>query len=153
MIQYKSEKSMSRDFESYLKSHLGFTYYKEWKGLFGVPDYVCFDKQGDDIQVISFELKLTDWRRAMVQAFRYKSFSHLAYVVMPETTVENAKLHINEFQQYGIGLISFGLNGLHVICDSQLSTPYSPQLSDKVFGKVRRSRKKSFARVTDLVAV
>lgn len=153
MIQYETEKSMSRDFESYLKSHLGSTYYKEWQGLFGVPDYVCFDKQGEDIQVISFELKLTDWRRAMVQAFRYKSFSHLSYVVMPEATAENAKLHANEFQQYGIGLISFSPEGLHVICDSQPSTPYSPQLSDKVLGKVRKSRKKSFARVADLVAV
>ena len=153
MIQYKSEKSMSRDFESYLKSHLGSTYYKEWQGLFGVPDYVCFDKQGEDIQVVSFELKLTDWRRAMVQAFRYKSFSHLSYVVMPSGGVENARLHSDEFLQYGIGLMAFGPEGLHVICEPMPSMPYSPQLTDKVLGKMRRSRKKSFARVKDLVAV
>lgn len=142
---------MSRDFESYLKSHLGSTYYKEWQGLFGIPDYVCFDKQGGDTRVVSFELKLTDWRRAMVQAFRYKSFSHLVYVVMPEAAAANAGLHSNEFQKYGIGLLAFSPEGIRTVCDSSYTIPYSPQLSDKVMDKVKRSRKKSFARVTDII--
>lgn len=153
MRHFKNEKSMSRDFEVYLKSHLGTTYYKEWTGLFGVPDYVCFDKQGDGLQVISFELKLLDWKRAMIQAFRYKSFSNLSYVVMPEESIECASRHLSEFQKYGIGLLSFGPKGLHTICDTFPSKPYSPQLSEKVLNKVRRSRKKSFARVTDLISV
>ena len=151
MTQYKSEKIMSRDFESYLKLHLGNTYYKEWQGLFGVPDYVCFDKQGDEIQVVAFELKLTDWRRAMVQAFRYRSFSPLSYVVMPEASLESAIRHVSEFEKYGIGLLSFGPAGLRTICEASPSVPYSPQLSGKVIDKVRRSRKKSLAKVSDLV--
>lgn len=151
MIMYRTEKSLSRDFETYIKSHLGSTYYKEWQGLFGVPDFVCFDKQGEDTQVVSFELKLTDWRRAMIQAFRYKSFSNLVYVVMPEDATANASLHVNEFQKYGIGLLAFGPEGIRIVCDSLLTIPYSPQLSVKVMDKVKKSRKKSFARVTDLL--
>ena len=42
---YISEKLMSADFEKYLRSMVGNTYYKEWQGLFGIPDYVCFSKQ------------------------------------------------------------------------------------------------------------
>ena len=150
-MQYSSEKAMSRDFEKYLKVHLGSSYFKEWSGLFGIPDYVCFDKQGGEINVVSFELKLSDWKRAMVQAFRYRSFSHLSYVVMPEGAAESASRHADEFQQYGIGLLAFGPNGLRKLCESSPATPYSPQLSDKVIDKVKRSRKKSFNRVASLI--
>ena len=151
MIQYLTEKAMSRDFEKYLKTHLGSSYFKEWSGLFGIPDYVCFDKQGDDIRVVSFELKLSDWKRAMIQAFRYRSFSHSSYVVMPEIAAESASRHADEFQQYGIGLLAFGPNGLRTLCESSFTIPYSPQLSSKVMDKVKKSRKKSFSCVSNLM--
>ena len=75
---------MSVEFERCIKSVIGNTYYKEWQGLFGIHDYVCFSKGDGEIDVISFELKLTNWRGALMQAFRYLSFSDYSYVVLPE---------------------------------------------------------------------
>lgn len=151
MISYNTEKAMSRDFEKYLKSNIGNTFYKELEGLFGRPDYVYFVKHKDNILIISFELKLSDWRHAMIQAFRYKSFSNLSYVVMPEGSTNKASIHIEEFKKYGIGLLSFGESGLKLICSSNLSEPFSPQLNEKVINKAKKSRKKSFALLTDII--
>lgn len=153
MSQYRTEKALSQDFERYLKTNFGSAYYKEWSGLFGIPDYVCFCKHSNNIKVISFELKLTNWRRALVQAFRYRSFSHLSYVVMPEDTIANASLHTNEFKQYGIGLLSFGKTGLHTVCDAFLTMPYSPQLSNKVIDKVKKSRKTTFTHYSNVAFI
>jgi hypothetical protein len=58
-------------------------------------------------QLHTFEAKLTDWRRALKQAFRYRYFSDKAIVVMP---FENAKLAIaslDSFKQLSVGLWSF----------------------------------------------
>ncbi len=72
---YASESLMSVDFEKYIKSKIGNTYFKELEGLFGIPDYVCFSKLDTGIKVVSFELKLRNCRGAMIQAFRCRIFS------------------------------------------------------------------------------
>ena len=92
---YTSEDLMSVDFEKYIKSTIGNTYFKEWQGLFGIPDYVCFSKLDTGIKVVSFELKLKNWRGAMIQAFRYRSFSDYSYVVLPEETADKEKADIS----------------------------------------------------------
>ena len=98
---YTSENIMSVEFERCIKSVIGNTYYKEWQGLFGIPDYVCFSKGDGEIDVISFELKLTNWRGALMQAFRYRSFSDYSYVVLPEETAIKALEHLEMFIRYG----------------------------------------------------
>ena len=84
---------MSIEFERCIKTMIGNTYYKEWQGLFGIPDYVCFSKNNGEISIISFELKLTNWRGALTQAFRYRSFSDYSYVIDAVDTV-SAKIEL-----------------------------------------------------------
>ena len=77
---FATEHEMSKRFEKYLKSNFGNSYLKEHQGLFGVPDFVFYAKQQQEISFVSFELKLKNWKRAAKQAFRYKSFSNISYV-------------------------------------------------------------------------
>ena len=148
---YATEQMMSKDFESLLRSQIGRTYYKELQGLFGVPDYVCFEKNNNGISIVSFELKLTDWRTAMIQAFRYRSFSNKVYVVMPEDTVLRAVAHSEQFDQYGIGLASFASGRFTVLVKAKKTEPYSLDLRTKVNQRVKRSRSKSIAGLSVLV--
>lgn len=151
MSCYTSEYKMSKDFESFLKTKIGGTYFKEWQGLFGIPDYVCFEKKDKYINVVSFELKLTDWRTAIIQAFRYRSFSNKVYVVMPEDTVKRAVAHTDQFDQYGIGLASFASGKLTVLVDARAYEPYSQDLREKVNNRVRRSRKRAVGALSVIV--
>lgn len=148
---YASEHKMSKDFESYLRTKIGGTYYKEWQGLFGIPDYVCFEKKDNDISIVSFELKLTDWKTAIIQAFRYRSFSNKVYVVMPEETVRRAVAHSDQFDRYGIGLASFNPGKLTILVNAKSFEPYSQNLREKVDKRVKRSRSRSVASLSVLV--
>lgn len=148
---YASEHKMSKDFESFLRTKIGGTYYKEWQGLFGIPDYVCFEKKSDGINVVSFELKLTDWRTAIIQAFRYRSFSNKVYVVMPEETVRRAVAHTDQFDRYGIGLASFNSGTLTVLVNAKTFVPYSQNLREKVDKRVKKSRSKAIGSLSVLV--
>lgn len=140
---YSSEDRMSIEFERCIKTMIGNTYYKEWQGLFGIPDYVCFSKDNGEISIISFELKLTNWRGALTQAFRYRSFSDYSYVVLPAETAQKALENIEMFIRYGIGLISFN----NTICDVMYSPlrqkPFSENMREKVESKIRKSRKRA----------
>lgn len=60
----------------------------------------------NSFEIIAFEAKLTNWRRALYQASRYRAFAHTAWVVMPESNVTMAKSNLDQFQAMNIGLIS-----------------------------------------------
>ena len=55
---------------------------------------------------IAFEMKLRNWKRALNQAYRYKSFSEYAYVVMDDKFVTPALKNLDLFQKSNVGLIS-----------------------------------------------
>lgn len=148
---YASENLMSVDFERYIKSKMGNTYFKEWQGLFGIPDYVCFSKLDTGIKVVSFELKLRNWRGAMIQAFRYRSFSDYSYVVLPEETAWKAYRHINVFQKYGIGLISFKDGQYTIMYRPMLNQPLSCKLREKAEIIIKKSRKRAHETINVLI--
>lgn len=58
----------------------------------------------------AFEFKLSDWRRAMSQASRYRFFAHQAIVVLPETSCVNALSYIDTFRSIRVGLWSYSMN-------------------------------------------
>lgn len=140
---FSTESEMSLHFERYFKRSFGNAYIKECKGLFGVPDFVCYDKTGDGISIISFELKLKNWRRASTQAYRYKSFSDMAYVILPHNQIKTALKNIDHFKKYNIGLALFQKRkGLNIIYKPNISKPYSENLNLKIKKSVQKSRKK-----------
>lgn len=152
---FGSEQEMSICFERYLKANFGNTYLKECQGLFGIPDFVFYSKQSNDITIISFELKLKDWKRASKQAFRYKSFSNIAYVVLPSDNVKAASDNIEFFQRYNIGLAKFSSKSEFEILFKPLSSkPYSDSLNQKL-EDIIINKKRSFRnyRVSDLITL
>lgn len=141
---FETEWEMSRSFEKYLKMTFGNSYLKEQSGLFGIPDFVFCIPEQEKYAFISFELKLTNWKRAAKQAFRYKSFSHASYVVMDNKKGKAAIGNLDFFKRYNIGLATFEDEGLFKIYyKPQLEEPFSTQLNSKLIKSIGRSRKKT----------
>lgn len=141
---FTTEREMSKLFEKFLKAEFGTSYLKEHQGLFGVPDFVFYVKDKEEVSIISFELKLRDWKRAAKQAFRYKSFSNVSYVVIPERNVNAAINNMDFFEKYKIGLARFSKkNALEILYKPTKSEPYSEHLNQKLIRSVRKSRKKA----------
>lgn len=141
---FVTELEMSRKFESFLKQNFGTAYLKEQEGLFGIPDFVWYAKQEEDIAIVSFELKLRNWKRAAIQAFRYKSFSNASYVVIADETAHVAAENIEMFKKYNIGLASFDKNGEFLILfKPEAGIPYCGNLNQKIVHKVSSSKKKA----------
>jgi hypothetical protein len=141
---FATEQEMSLMFEKFLKSNFGNAYLKECQGLFGIPDFVCFDKKKQDISIISFELKLKNWRKAAKQAFRFKSFSNISYVVLPSKNINAAYSNLELFEKYNIGLAKFDTNcEFEILYKPQLGIPYSENLNQKLIKTIGSIRNKS----------
>ena len=77
-------------------------------------------------EICAFELKLTNWQRALYQATRYKSFSHRVFVVMPANNAHAAFKHKEQFRKANIGLVAHELSGQsHVLVRPLKRPPYS----------------------------
>ena len=141
---FETEHEMSKQFEKYLKTNFGNTYLKEHPGLFGIPDFVYYAKQEEEISFVSFELKLKNWKRAAKQAFRHKSFSNIAYVVIGIGSADAAMNNIDLFKKYNIGLASFDTNNyFEILFKPEHNEPYSENLKQKLVNTVANSRKRA----------
>ncbi len=55
----------------------------------------------------AFEMKLSDWRKGLSQAYRYSYFADVAILVLPPETAKLARAEISIFRKLGVGLWSF----------------------------------------------
>jgi hypothetical protein len=115
----------------------------------GIPDLVFFLSKNDSLDyVITVEFKLSDWRRALFQAFKNRNFGNEAYVVLDPARLDAALKHLSEFQRANVGLAT-------VSRDCQVSVwlyptpalPFSEQFSEKLATILLRKRK---AKIKDL---
>lgn len=61
-------------------------------------------------EIVTIEVKVSDWRRALRQAARNRIFAHLSFIALPEKIAQ--RVYTDElFQQNGIGLISVSESG------------------------------------------
>lgn len=58
-------------------------------------------------QLTAFEMKLSDWRKGLAQAYRYGYFSDRTIVVLPPETVKLARHELALFRKLKVGLWSF----------------------------------------------
>jgi hypothetical protein len=102
----------------------------KWKTLFvrevpvfgnGIPDLLalswshdraanlstCLDLEKLDPTVRAFEFKLSDWRKGLMQAHRYKFFSHVSILVLPNHKMKSVALQIDIFHKLRVGLWGF----------------------------------------------
>ncbi len=82
---------------------------RELRGLFGIPDVVAASLHRREarptLRSIAFEMKLSDWRRGLAQAFRYRSFACESYLVLDQTRIRPALDHAEQFIRANVGLI------------------------------------------------
>ena len=136
----------SRQFHDIL-GHTGWSRWeeREVEGLFGVPDFVCafgsLSSSGDRmIHTFAFEMKLRNWRRALIQAFRYAAFAHFSYVVMDHEHVDRATRQLSLFRRCNVGLISVKPDGETVVhAHPRYQEPYSDSLGTLLVERVSRA--------------
>jgi hypothetical protein len=140
---FETENEMSILFEKFFRSTFGNAYIKECKGLSAIPDFVCYVKEPDNVAIISFELKLINWRKAAKQAFRHKSFAEVVYVVLDRGKSKAAVANLSLFEQYNIGLAVFdNKKNFEIINKPKRTKPYSTHMAEKMRTVVEPYRKK-----------
>lgn len=79
----------------------------------GVPDFVLYHCVSGSIHyVIAIEFKLSNWRRALLQAFRYRNFANESYVILDRAHAARAIDTVKEFREANIGLITINTDGV-----------------------------------------
>ncbi len=117
-------------------SHSHQTYYKkELDGLFGIPDFVIanVNKSNKGKQKIrctfAFEAKLSKWKKAIAQAYRYKAFADTSWVILDSDYIKPALTHIDDFKVANIGLVSLDSNNrIKIHYKPRRENPYSKEL-------------------------
>lgn len=99
-----------------------------------VPDVILFDKRDLTIHyLVAFELKLSNWKRAVYQAFRNRNFGNESYVILDNKWSGPAIKNIQIFQQYNIGLITLESNGkMRSWYNPTPTLPFSKEFSYKI---------------------
>ncbi|WDP90463.1 MAG: hypothetical protein HUN04_12480 [Desulfobacter sp.] len=95
-------------------------------------------------KTIAIEAKLTNWKRALKQAYRYKWFSHKSFVCLPLNRVNPALKNIESFQRMGVGLIGCcEKNGIQMLYNHESEEPISDEmailLNEKVLNTMHAS--------------
>jgi hypothetical protein len=97
-------------------------------------------------QLVAFEAKLQDWRRAIRQAWRNTSYVDLAYVVLPADRASVAIEHIDHFVDYGVGLCFIENGSLRVAIESLRAHPVLGWLSTRAREALNTNGKRSSSR-------
>lgn len=58
-------------------------------------------------KLMAFEMKMTDWRKGLSQAYRYSYFADITILVLPLETAALAKSSLDRFREHRVGLWSF----------------------------------------------
>ncbi len=98
---------------------------EEPKGLFGIPDIMIYNGS-----IISIEFKLSDWKRALSQAFRYRSYSEKSFVFLDAYYSHRAKSKLDLFVKYNVGLCEVDFRGINVIYEPEEQNPFSEELKN-----------------------
>lgn len=122
-MKFESEEALKDHFthEGVLHKILPFRRWQRWEltelqGFFGVPDYVvAYHRQSPDgnvlLRSVAVEFKLSNWRRALEQAYRYSLFADYAYVVMDAAYVARVKRNLSIFKRANVGLVCAAAEG------------------------------------------
>ena len=101
---------------------------REFDYISGRTDVLSLSVGGE---VVAFEAKLTDWRKAIHQAWRNTSFANRVYVVLPRDRGVAALRHRQEFERKGVGLCLVDCGGHEVVIEGAAFEPVIPWLHNK----------------------
>ena len=97
----------------------------EWDYRTGVADVLVRTKGRE---LVAFEAKLTDWRRASHQAYRSTAYACRAYVVLPAQVAHRVTANAKAFGRFGVGLCAVDTCKIAVLIEASLSEPLLPWL-------------------------
>ena len=104
----------------------------EVRGLFGIPDLIAARISECGVPStkgsVAFEMKLSDWRRALIQAYRYKAFAATVYVVIDDTRSNAALQHREQFVRANVGLIGISTDSLTIHLHPTDEVPFCDHL-------------------------
>ncbi|SRR6266567_1791933 len=119
----RKESNFLRSFErTYFEEELGIAVAGREFGLegFGRADLVwlAWERDGRSreftalalkkrVRLTAIEAKVSDWRKGLQQAFRYRYFAHRSLLVLPMKTAKIAARFLNTFRKLRIGLWGF----------------------------------------------
>lgn len=75
---------------------------------------VSIEHLASSIKVVAFELKISDWKKAFQQAFRYTYFADTSIIVMPKNGVNRALPYLQKFRDSRIGLWEFDMKSMKI---------------------------------------
>jgi len=79
------------------------------------------------MELWAFELKMKDWKKALLQALQFQTYSNLAYVVMPVRDSDILSRIGEVYEKYNIGLIALDHENMRIsiIVSPKFSPPKS----------------------------
>jgi len=92
----------------------------EWNHRSGLVDVLV--RNGGNA-LVAFEAKLSDWRRAFLQAYRNTAYANRAYVLLPKQIAHRALRDREEFEFRGVGLCSFDGSKVRVLIGAAEQDP------------------------------
>ncbi|MGD0815700.1 MAG: hypothetical protein ABSA83_19070 [Verrucomicrobiota bacterium] len=92
-------------------------------------------------KLTAFEMKLSDWRKGLAQAYRYSYFADLAVVVLMPELAATAKADLDLFRESNVGLWSFhpATGAIRKLFTPRQSGPRNPRAKDKALESLGRS--------------
>ncbi|MBU0767817.1 MAG: hypothetical protein KJ687_01810 [Proteobacteria bacterium] len=78
-----------------------------WSSTLAPQESISLDLEQLAPTVRAFEFKLSNWRKGLMQAHRYKYFSHASILVLPGNKMKSVKPEINLFRKLRVGLWGF----------------------------------------------
>jgi len=92
------------------------------------------------IHITAFEMKLSEWRKALSQAYRYRYFADRSIVVLPPAKAKLAKEALDLFRELEIGLWSFDAQTgeIQLIFTPKRIRPKSAVARARALGLIRR---------------
>lgn len=86
---------------------------------------ICDDFKFPNLKFTAYELKLKQWKKAILQAIKNKSFAYQSYIVMPDLIAYKLyKNHSEIFMEYDIGLIGLKTDSLKYYIQSPNKSKY-----------------------------
>lgn len=114
----------------------------EVRGPGSIPDLVLFSKKSNRLSyVISLEFKLSNWNKALCQAFAQRNFCNESYVVLDYKRSSVARSQTESFKRFNVGLATLDLErGLEVWSFCTPSLPFSEDYSVKFSQELLRRK-------------
>lgn len=98
-----------------------------------IPDLVVYLKNSRKLcYVVTIEFKLSNWKKALAQAFVQRNVCNESYVILDYETSASARANIDQFEKSNVGLATLDKEfGLRVWSYPKPSLPFSEYYSEK----------------------